>query len=65
MLILQQDDELSGKKSSSLSGPAGYFWRKSIFRLCLFLDMVIIFQKSQDSICGWLINLEKYMKFYF
>ena len=32
MLRLQQDDELSGKKSHSLSGPAGYFWRKSIFR---------------------------------
>ena len=29
---IQQDDELSGKKSPSLSGPAGYFWRKSIFR---------------------------------
>ena len=31
VLILQQDDELSGKKSPSLSGPTGYFWRKSIF----------------------------------
>ena len=32
MLRLQQDDHLSGKKSPSLSGPAGYFSRKSIFR---------------------------------
>ena len=32
MLRLQQDDELSGNKSPSLSGPAGYFWRKSIFK---------------------------------
>ena len=40
---IQQDDELSGKKSPSLSGPAGYFCAKSIFRLCLFLDMWIIF----------------------
>ena len=41
------------------------FWHKSIFILCLFLDMVIIFQKLQDAICGWLITLEKYMKLYF
>ena len=59
MLRLQQDDELSGKKSPSLSGPPGYFWRKSIFRLCLFLDMLIIFYELQDAICGWLVKLEK------
>ena len=47
------------KESPSLSGPAGYFWRKCIFRLCLFLDMMIIFQKLQDAIYGWLIKLEK------
>ena len=56
---LQKDDDLSGKKSPSLSGPAGYFWRKSIFRLCLFLDMSIIFYELQDAICGWLVKLEK------
>ena len=31
LLRLQQDDELSGKESPSLSGPAGYFWRKVYF----------------------------------
>ena len=59
MLRLQQDDELSGKKSPSLSWPAGYFWRKSIFRLCIFLDMSIIFYELQGAICGWLVKLEK------
>ena len=59
MLRLQQDYELSGKKLPSLSRPAGYFWRKSIFRLCLFLDMSIIFYELQDDICGWLVKLEK------
>ena len=59
VLRLQQDDELSVKKSPSLSGPVGYFWRKSIFRLCLFLDMLIIFYELQDAICGWLVKLEK------
>ena len=59
MLRLQQDDELSGKNSPSLSGPAGYFWHKSIFRLCLFLEMSIIFYELQDAICGWLVKLEK------
>ena len=32
MLILQQDDELSGKESPLLSGPAGYFWQKVYFQ---------------------------------
>ena len=59
MFRLQQDDELSGKKSPSLSGPTGYFSHKSIFRLCLFLDMSIIFYELQDDICGWLVKLEK------
>ena len=59
MLRLQQDDELSGKESPSLSGPAGYFGAKSIFRLCLFLNMLIIFYELQDVICGWLVKLEK------
>ena len=31
VLRLQQDDELSGKESPSLSGPAGYFWHKVYF----------------------------------
>ena len=31
VLRLQQDDELSGKESPSLSGPASYFWRKVYF----------------------------------
>ena len=65
MLRLQQDDELSAKKSPSLSGLAGYFWRKTIFRLCLFLDMSIIFYELQDAICGWLVKLEKHMDLYF
>ena len=38
VLRLQQDDELSGKKSPSLSGPVGYFWHKSIF---IHVDHVI------------------------
>ena len=59
MLRFQKYDELSGKKSPSLSGPVGYFWRKSIFRLCLFLDMSIIFYELQDAICGWLVKLVK------
>lgn len=50
--------ELSGKESPSLSGPAGYFWRKSIFRLCLFLDIWIM----SIYILYWLItcNITKY-----
>ena len=59
MLRLQQDDEFSGKKSPSLSGPIGYFWRKSIFRLCLFLDIWIMFYELEDAICGWLVKSEK------
>ena len=59
MLILQRVYELSGKKLPSLSGPADYFGAKSIFRLCLFLDMSIIFYELQDAICGWLAKLEK------
>ena len=39
--------------------------RRLIFGASLFLDMVIIFQKLQDAIFGWLVKLEKYMKFYF
>ena len=35
------------------------FWHKSIFRLCLFLDMSIIFYELHDAICGWLVKLEK------
>ena len=31
VLRLQQDEELSGKESPSLSGPARYFWRKVYF----------------------------------
>jgi len=34
--------ELSEMKSPSLSGPIGYFWHKSTFRLCLFLDIWIM-----------------------
>ena len=56
---MQQYDELSGKKSPSLSGSTGYFWRKSIFRLCLFLDIWIMFYELQDAICGWLVKSGK------
>ena len=49
---MQQDDELSGKESPSLSGPVGYFLRKSIFRLCLFLDIWIMVFELQDAIYG-------------
>ena len=40
-------------------GPQAIFDTKSIFRLCLFLDMSIIFDELQDAICGWLVKLEK------
>ena len=40
-------------------GPQAIFGTKSIFRLCLFLDMSIIFYELQDAICGWWVNLEK------
>ena len=36
--------------------PQAIFGAKSIFRLCLFLDMETIFQKLQDAICGWLVK---------
>ena len=39
VLRLQQDDELSGKKSPSLSGPTGYFWRK---RFCIMHEAKIV-----------------------
>ena len=38
---------------------------QAIFGASLFLDMVIIFQKLQDALCGLLIKLEKYMKLIF
>ena len=34
------------------------FDAKSIFRLCLFLDMSIIFYELQDAIFGWLVKSE-------
>ena len=40
-------------------GPQAIFGAKSIFRLCLFLDIWIIFYDLQDDICGWLVKLEK------
>ena len=45
--------------------PQATFGAKSIFRLCLFLDMLIILYELQYAICGWLVKLEKYMDFYF
>ena len=65
MLRLQQDDELSEKSRLHKVGPQAIFGAKYIFRLCLFLDMSIIFYELQDVICGWLVKLEKYMDFYF
>ena len=56
MLRLQQDDELSGKESPSLSGPAGYLL---FLAQSLFLDMSIIFYELQDAIYGWLVKSEK------
>ena len=44
--------ELSGKESPSLSGPASKFWHKSIFRLCLFLDIWIMVYELQDVVYG-------------
>ena len=35
------------------------FVAKFILRLCLFLDMSIIFYELQDAICGWLVKSEK------
>ena len=40
-------------------GPQAIFGAKSIFRLCLFLDMSIIFYELWDAICGWLVKLVK------
>ena len=40
-------------------GPQAIFGAKFIFRLCLFLDMSIIFYELQDVIFGWLFKLEK------
>ena len=44
--------ELSEKKSPSLSGLAGYFGAKSIFRLCLFLNIWIMVYELQDVVYG-------------
>ena len=67
LMMLRFNKMMSLVKMSRLHsvGLQAIFRCKSIFRLCLFLDMVIIFQKLQDAICGWLVKLEKYMKFYF
>ena len=35
------------------------FVAKSIFRLCLFLDIWIMVYELQDAICGWLVKLVK------
>ena len=40
-------------------GPQAIFGAKSIFRLCLFLDIWIMFYELQDAICGWLVKSEK------
>ena len=40
-------------------GPQAIFGAKSIFRLCLFLDMSIIFYELQDAIFGWLVKSGK------
>ena len=40
-------------------GPEAIFGAKSIFRLCLFLDIWIMFYELQDAICGWLVKSGK------
>ena len=35
------------------------FVAKSIFRLCLFLDMSIMVYELRDAIYGWLVKLVK------
>ena len=35
------------------------FVEKSIFRLCLFLDIWIMVYELRDAICGWLVKLVK------
>ena len=40
-------------------GPRAIFGAKSIFRLCIFLDIWIMFYELQDVICGWLFKSEK------
>ena len=40
-------------------GPQAIFGTKSIFRLCLFLDIWIMVYELQDAICGWLVMLVK------
>ena len=51
--------ELSGKELPSLSGPACKYGTKSIFRLCLFLDIWIMVYKLQYAVYGCLVMLEK------
>ena len=40
-------------------GSQAIFGAKSIFRLCLFLDMSIMFYELQDAIYVWLVKSEK------
>lgn len=40
-------------------GPQAIFGAKSIFRLCLFLDIRIMVYELQDAICGCLVMLVK------
>ena len=40
-------------------GPQAIVGAKSIFRLCLFLDIWIMFYELQDANCGWLVKSEK------
>ena len=51
--------ELGEMKSPSPSGTAGIFGAKSIFRLCLFLDIWSIVQGLQYVILGVLFMLVK------
>ena len=46
-------------------GLQAIFGAKSIFRLCLFLDIWIMFDELQDAIFGWLVKLEKIDGFIF
>ena len=52
---------LVGKWSPKLGGEPHmwFFVAKSIFRLCLFLDIWIIVYKLRDAIYGWLVKLVK------
>ena len=63
---IEKDDELSENESPSLSGPTGYFWRKSIFRHGDHISEVAgcyLWMVGQVGKIDEIIFLEYWMKF--